>query len=65
MKIWKNLKTTEQNLKMAKTIEVKISCVDTKSNGCMKTIGLQEQFNIYTKKWEEAEFSMMMTVRII
>ena len=65
MKIWKNLETTEQNLKMAKTIEVKMSCVDAKSNGCMKTIGSQEQFNIYTKKWEETEFSTMMTVRII
>ena len=64
MEIWKNLKTTEQNLKIAKTIEVKMSGVDGKSKGCMKTVCLQEQFNILTKKWENAEFCTMITVRI-
>ena len=61
MKIWKNLKTTEQNLKIEKTIEVKMSCVDAESKGCMKTVGLQEQFNISTKKWEDTEFCTIMT----
>ena len=64
MKIWKNLKTTEQNFKIAKTAEVKMSCVDAESKGCMKTVGLQEQFNISAKKWEDTEFCTMMTVRI-
>ena len=64
MKIWENLKTTEQNLKIAKTIEVKMSCVDAKSKGFMKTVGLQEQSNISAKKWEDTEFCTMMTVRI-
>ena len=64
MKIWKNLKTTEQNFKIAKTAEVKMSCVDSKSKGGMKTVGLQEQFNISKKKWEDTEFCTMMTVRI-
>ena len=64
MKIWKNLKATEQNLKIAKTIEVKMSCVDAKSKGCMKAVGLQKQFNISVKKREDAEFCTMMTVRI-
>ena len=41
MKIWKNLKTTEQNLKITKMIEVKMSCVDAKSKGCIQ-VGLQE-----------------------
>ena len=62
MKIWKNLKTTEHNLKIAKTIEVKMSCVDAKN--CMETVGFQEQFNISTKKWKDTEFCTMMTVRI-
>ena len=64
MKIWKNLKTMDQNLKIAKTIEVIMSCVHTLSKGCMKTVVLQEQFNISTKKWEDTEFCTMMTVRI-
>ena len=64
MKIWKNLKTTEQNLKIAKTIEVKMSCVESELKGCMKTVGLQEQFNISTKKCEDTELCAMMTVRI-
>ena len=50
MKIRKNLKTTEQNVKIVKTIEVKMSCVNAKSKGCMETAGLQEQLNISTKK---------------
>ena len=62
MKIWKNLKTAEHNLKIAKTIEVKMSCVDAKN--CMETVGFQEQFNISTKKWKDTEFCTMMTVRI-
>ena len=64
MKIGKNLKTTEQNLKIAKMIDVKMSCMDAKSKGCMNTVGLQEQFNISTKNWEDVEFCKMMTVRI-
>ena len=38
MKIWKNLKTMEQNLKNTKMIEVKMSCVDAKSKDCMKRL---------------------------
>ena len=38
MKIWKNLKTTEQNLKITKMIEVKMSCVDAKSKGSIKRL---------------------------
>ena len=41
-----------------------MSYVDAKSKSCMKTVGVQEQFNISTKKWEDTEFCMMMTVRI-
>ena len=64
MKIWKNMKTTYQNLKIAKTIEVKMSCVDAKSTSCMKMVGLQEQLNISAKKWKVTEFCTMMTVMI-
>ena len=64
MKIWKNMKTTKQNLKIVKTIEVKMSFVYAKSKGCMKTVGFQEQFNVSTKKWENTESCSMMTVRI-
>ena len=38
--------------------------VNPKSKGCMKMVSLQEQFNIPTKKWEDTEFSTMITVRI-
>ena len=41
-----------------------MSYVDAESKSCMKTVGVQEQFNISTKKWEDTEFCMMMTVRI-
>ena len=54
----------EQNLKIAKTIEVKMSCVESELKGCMKTFGLQEQFNISTKKCEDRDLCAMVTVRI-
>ena len=54
---------TKQNLKITKTVKKKMSWVD-ESQGCMKTVGLQEQFNISTKKWEDTGFCTMMTVKI-